>query len=326
MNNEILKLAEECGARENEMSGDGCYNLCFKEEELQAFYEAAKQQGRDEEAIRWESLVSESNLYTKGLEDGKVIGRDEVMLAMSKIAPVGYCRKDVTDEFAISGHASMSKSISFLHCVPVYTIPKNAIDWHVEFLKLEVKCAELKQKLTSTIDDYLIVNRQCEELKQKLADEEECYVDTNKALNHVTNEYISAKATIEALQQKLVTLEENAQLEIDRLNDRVEQQDATIESLNLRVARLVEVINVHDAWHKEYDDHDGYSKSEMQVATKSALYSESDNQWLREQKAEAFEDFIRHIQATFTPSLRVDYEALINMLANRAAELREVGK
>jgi len=69
------------------------------------------------------------------------------------------------------------------------------------------------------------------------------------------------------------------------LNTELTTAKATIESLNLRVARLVDALKMHDAWHKEYGDENlsGYTKSEMQIATEAAL--SSDSQWLRDKIA-----------------------------------------
>jgi hypothetical protein len=72
-----------------------------------------------------------------------------------------------------------------------------------------------------------------------------------------------------------------------RRMDVLEQEN---EKLKADIALLRKVLKMHDAWHREYDDHDGYGKSEMQVATESALSATaSSDAWLKEQKAKALE-------------------------------------
>jgi len=103
------------------------------------------------------------------------------------------------------------------------------------------------------------------ELKKKVAEaeldveaEKECYEDTNKALNHVTDELFAATATIE--------------------------------SLNLRVAWLVDAL-------KAIEHGDDTAPETMRWAATDALSSESDNQWLREKQAELYANALRIVDA-----------------------------
>lgn len=54
-----------------------------------------------------------------------------------------------------------------------------------------------------------------------------------------------------------------------------------------RMARMREALNAHDAWHREYDDFDGYPKSELQTITEAALSETADIQaWMDGQRAQ----------------------------------------
>jgi hypothetical protein len=108
-------------------------------------------------------------------------------------------------------------------------------------------------------------------------------VDALEGLRHAEPEamalVLSHEGHIESLNLKLKTLEVNAQLEIDRLNAQVLQRDEKIESLNLRVARLVDACNQYENNVKPWSV----------VAT--ALSAEGDSQWLREKQAEAVKKY-----------------------------------
>ena len=72
MNNEMLKLAEECGACTMTEAGESIpYHIAFGPEELQAFYDRAFQEGRDSmqfEMSQQEPIAFEicSQGYSKG--------------------------------------------------------------------------------------------------------------------------------------------------------------------------------------------------------------------------------------------------------------------
>jgi uncharacterized coiled-coil protein SlyX len=102
------------------------------------------------------------------------------------------------------------------------------------------------------------------------------------------------------LEQKLATAEKQISIE---LIDAYQAQQETIESLNLRVARLVDALNELTEMVEEPPDRncschisppcsDCVEYSGLREAlqqSRSALSSESDNQWLREKQAEALD-------------------------------------
>lgn len=98
-----------------------------------------------------------------------------------------------------------------------------------------------------------------------------------------------------------------------------------VERLTALVAMQSDVLRMHDSWHKEYDDRDGYPKSEMQIITESALSAtaETVSAWQNEVKAKALEEAAE--LAIQWGNARQD-DAGGNALRNFASELRAKGE
>jgi len=139
-------------------------------------------------------------------------------------------------------------------CVPYYS--KEVVE------ELRKQVAERKALLAEKeklATENAELKEKCAAAELDIEAEKECYEDTNRALNHVANELSSAKATIEAL--------------------------------NLRVARLVDALNSISATTGEYLLFTAKSTdlSKEYHKTRKSLSAERDQQWLREKQAEAFD-------------------------------------
>jgi len=113
-------------------------------------------------------------------------------------------------------------------------------------------------------------------------------------LNTFDHGYAAAEAKFESenaeLKQKLAAFaatKKSLWHTVDKANEQITEDEATIESLNLRVSRLVDAA-------QNYLDHSmptrlTHEHCGSQSGLKDALSSESDSQWLREKQADVIE-------------------------------------
>lgn len=118
---------------------------------------------------------------------------------------------------------------------------------------------------------------QCEEFGRKLKD----------ALTE--NECLAASCKV--VTDRLAAAEDALAYSVKVDGHDVAKDAATIEALNLRVARLVEAVRKNHEWHIEYDEYGGYQDSEMCEVNSAELSTtaQDDQAWLREKQVQAAE-------------------------------------